>query len=204
MPARSRRSFVLSSAHHAEPVAESFTDEARVVHYERAMRVHRAHSETFAITALEGELEGAFAVRGSTAQDHVVDLVDRTREHDTCSCPDFLANLLGTCKHLEAIRRAERELAVVRRAVASLPRKADVATLTVHADGRVRLAAAGPRSSGAPGSNAIRAASSASRRTTALRFAPDGRPRAASRMPPSPRRGSSEHAPLAHKTCGVR
>lgn len=130
----------------AEPAAQSFSDEARVAQYERAMRVHRAHTETFVVSALDRELAGAFAVRsGSGGSEHVVDLVDRSGTHDTCSCPDFLGNMLGTCKHLEAVRRGARESKDLARAFAALPAAVDVPTLTARGDGELRLVVTGPR-----------------------------------------------------------
>jgi superfamily II DNA or RNA helicase len=134
----------LAPVRHPEPFVEASPDEARVAQFERAVRGHRAHVETFTLSPLSAELEGAFDVRSGSGIAHVVDLVDRSGLHDTCSCPDFLGNMLGTCKHLEAVRRGARESSALRRMFTAMPHEVDVPTLTVHADGELELAAVGP------------------------------------------------------------
>jgi len=135
---------------HSPPAVGSFWDgeigEGITGHYERAVRAHRARVQTFVVLPLAGELTGAFDVRGSSGIVRVVDIVDSTRQHDSCDCPDFLGNELGTCKHLEAVRRGAREIVPLGRALAALPRRCEVPTVTVCASGALRLVALGPRS----------------------------------------------------------
>ena len=120
---------MLSPKKHAAPNCESFGDESEVVRFEREVRVHRAHVEQFAITRLG---DGAFIVQGKTGGggEYLVDIVDGLM-FDTCTCPDFLGNRLGTCKHVEAVKRLE---AGKRR-----PRSDAQDVLTVRADGKLRL-----------------------------------------------------------------
>lgn len=122
------------------PVCGDYGDEIKVIAFERAVRVHRAHAEAFSI-ALPESL-GALAIEKSAAGKPAkgrsastrstvtpemlrcvygvtsghssghgrvwrVDMVDGLR-HDVCNCPDFLSNGIGTCKHLEAVRRLLR------------------------------------------------------------------------------------------------
>ncbi|WP_437926078.1 SNF2-related protein [Sorangium sp. So ce291] len=106
------------------------------------MRVYRAHTEPFGVTPLSGRVDGDYEVASKTGGRYVVDLVDGSARHDTCTCPDFLSNQLGTCKHLEAVRRAVAEHPAWRRAFARLDAPARP-TLTVHAQGGLRLLAVG-------------------------------------------------------------
>ncbi|MCU0684591.1 MAG: DEAD/DEAH box helicase, partial [Polyangiaceae bacterium] len=88
------------------PRCENYGDEHEVRRFERAMRAHRAYTEAFEIEALEGRVDGAYRVCGESGVAYHVDIVDGGGQHDTCTCPDFLTNDLGTCKHAEAVRRA--------------------------------------------------------------------------------------------------
>ncbi|WP_269084087.1 DEAD/DEAH box helicase [Sorangium cellulosum] len=107
------------------------------------MRVHRAHTEPFGVAPLSDRVDGDYAVASGTGGRYVVDLVDGSERYDTCSCPDFLSNRLGTCKHLEAVRRAVAERPAWRRAFARLDAPARP-TLTVDAQEGLRLVAVGP------------------------------------------------------------
>ncbi|WP_437569001.1 DEAD/DEAH box helicase [Sorangium sp. So ce542] len=106
------------------------------------MRVHRAHTEPFGVAPLSDRVDGDYAVASGTGGRYVVDLVDGSERYDTCSCPDFLSNQLGTCKHLEAVRRAVAERPAWRRAFARLDAPARP-TLTVDAQDGLRLVAVG-------------------------------------------------------------
>jgi SNF2 family DNA or RNA helicase len=74
---------------------------------------------------------------------YFVDIVDRSGEHDACCCIDFLTNELGTCKHLEAVRRAIARVPELSRGFARLPKHPRVPVLTVHGAGGAALHAVG-------------------------------------------------------------
>ena len=65
--------------------------------------------------------------------------MDRSGSHDACSCPDFLGNEIGTCKHLGAVRRAIASVPALRRAFRELAEAATAPTLTVDAVGGLSL-----------------------------------------------------------------
>ncbi|XXX95369.1 DEAD/DEAH box helicase [Sorangium sp. So ce204] len=124
------------------PRCDDYGDMDAVRRYEREVRVYRAHSEPFSVTPLSGRVDGDYAVASGSGGRYVVDLVDESGRHDSCSCPDFLGNQLGTCKHLEAVRRAVAERAAWRRALARIDAPARP-TLTVDARDGLRLLAVG-------------------------------------------------------------
>ncbi|WP_437607350.1 SNF2-related protein [Sorangium sp. So ce834] len=124
------------------PQCDDYEDPDAVRRYEREVRVHRAHTEPFGIAPLSDRVDGDYAVASGTGGRYVVDLVDGSERYDTCSCPDFLSNQLGTCKHLEAVRRAVAERPAWRRAFARLDVPARP-TLTVDAQDGLRLVAVG-------------------------------------------------------------
>ncbi|WP_437956650.1 SNF2-related protein [Sorangium sp. So ce119] len=124
------------------PQCLDYEDPDAVRRYERDVRVHRAHTEPFGVTPLGGRVDGDYAVTSGSGGRYLVDLVDRSERHDTCTCPDFLSNQLGTCKHLEAVRRAVAERPAWRRALARLDAPAQP-TLTVDATDGLRLLAVG-------------------------------------------------------------
>lgn len=81
----------------------AWDDPSRVAAFERSVRVLRARQESFTLTMLD---DGpAFAVSGASGGEYVVD-VPSFDEDPSCTCPDFFGNRLGTCKHVEAVRRA--------------------------------------------------------------------------------------------------
>ncbi|MEP7122046.1 MAG: DEAD/DEAH box helicase [Byssovorax sp.] len=129
---------------HEEPVCESYQDAIAVRRYEREIRVHRAFTEPFAVTPLEARVDGAYRVAGENHRDYFVDIVDGSGIRDTCTCPDFLANELGTCKHVEVIRRMIGARRNLRAAYARLGAEPTEPVLTVDADGGLRLLAVGP------------------------------------------------------------
>jgi superfamily II DNA or RNA helicase len=120
------------------PRCASFSDEEAVRRYERAMRVHRARAEAYEITPLDDRVDGAYRVQGGGGA-YLVDLVDGTGEADTCTCVDFLTNDLGTCKHLEALRRAIQGSRALRSAYEALGPRPARPTVTVQARGGLRL-----------------------------------------------------------------
>jgi superfamily II DNA or RNA helicase len=106
------------------PVCASFDDEAAVVAFERAMRVHRASTEPLGI---EPHGPWTYAVHGSSGETYVVDVVG---DIVSCSCPDYLFGRLGTCKHVEAVRLRGHTFA-------------DRSAVTAQSDGGLRLVARG-------------------------------------------------------------
>lgn len=87
------------------PICENFSDETKVIEFERAMRIHRAHVESFHLIAPKQGPFGPWRVAGDRGKSYWVDFLESGFHNSTCNCPDFLANNLGTCKHLEAVRR---------------------------------------------------------------------------------------------------
>lgn len=141
------KSIRLAPVRHEPPDCLDFDDEDEVRRYEVAMRVHRAHAEGYFVTPLEGRVDGAYQVVGGTGASGdawIVDVVDASGTHDTCTCHDFLGNQLGTCKHLEAVRRAIARVPDLRRAFSRLGSTPRTATLTVTGIGGPRLAEVGP------------------------------------------------------------
>ena len=124
---------------HSAPSCESFSNASAVRAFERAVRVHRAFTEPFTIAAVDGRANGAYRVAGAARGAYVVDIVDATGRHDACTCPDFLVNELGTCKHLEAVRRALQANDRTRPVRGRVPSSAAAPTLTVAADGALGL-----------------------------------------------------------------
>lgn len=133
----------LTPARHEKPFCDDYDDAEEVLRFERAVRVHRAYSEPFEIVPIDGRVDGAYRVTGSSGSTYHVDLVDRSGAHDACSCADFLTNNLGTCKHLEAVRRAVARVARLARAFKALPERPGSPVLTVRGDGVMELHALG-------------------------------------------------------------
>lgn len=122
------------------PVCDSFGDLGSVRKYEREMRVHRAFVEPYLISPLDDRVDGAYRISGAAGASYTVDIVDASGRHDTCSCPDFLSSWIGTCKHLEAVRRMFATSRGVRTMSKRLPPEPRLPTLTVvPADGRTEL-----------------------------------------------------------------
>jgi superfamily II DNA or RNA helicase len=126
------------------PTCESFTDEAAVRRYEREVRVHRAYTEPFSVRPLEARIDGDYLVASAKLNNYLVNLVDGSGAHDTCTCPDFFTNQLGTCKHIEAVLRAVQSRRPLQKAYARLGAEPASPVLSVDAVGRLRLLALGP------------------------------------------------------------
>ncbi|MCC6215240.1 MAG: DEAD/DEAH box helicase [Polyangiaceae bacterium] len=141
------RTVRLAPVRHEAPECVAYADEVEVRRFEIATRIHRAHVEEYTVTAIDFRVDGAYRVvgrTGSSGEERRVDIVDRSALRDTCDCPDFLGNDLGTCKHLEAVRRAISRVPELRRGYLALGEVPRAATLTVATVGGARLIEAGP------------------------------------------------------------
>ena len=73
---------------------------------ERRRRQARGSSELFEIERRGSKgLYGGYQVSSPSSQAYQVTLRALDAPHNGCSCPDFATNLLGTCKHVEAVLR---------------------------------------------------------------------------------------------------
>jgi superfamily II DNA or RNA helicase len=93
---------------------------------ERQRRISRGASELFDIRRRSGGrqgLLGEYEVASPSSRAYRVTLRALDAAHNGCDCPDFATNLLGTCKHVEAVlhhlrtdapRRVKRALAEAR------------------------------------------------------------------------------------------
>jgi len=73
---------------------------------ERRRRESRGASELFEIRRRAGSrqgLLGAYEVASPSSRAYVVAIRALDQPHNECECPDFATNLLGTCKHIEAV-----------------------------------------------------------------------------------------------------
>lgn len=147
------RTISLRPTRHDSPRCDSYEDESAIRRFEREVRVHRAHTESFTIRLDDGRADGTFFVGGEAGRNYAVDIVDATGDNDACDCPDFVGNAIGTCKHLEAVRRAIAASPRLRRGFKSLGAGPRVPTLTVRFSGDLALqfVARGSR----PGSSAL-------------------------------------------------
>jgi superfamily II DNA or RNA helicase len=130
-------------AKHDAPNCEAYGDEREVRRFEWAMREHRAYAEAFRVVPLDERVDGTYRVTGASGRAYHVDIVDRSGQHDACSCADFLANELGTCKHLEAVRRGIARVPVLARAFRKLAEAPRRPVLTVRGVGPASLWALG-------------------------------------------------------------
>jgi hypothetical protein len=95
------------------PVGWRTTDEDEI-----AIRRKRAVSEQLRVSNLEADEQvfSSFRVCSPSGADYLVEIRSLHDLENSCSCPDFLASGLGTCKHVEAV------LARLRRAPAAAKR----------------------------------------------------------------------------------
>jgi len=85
-------------------IAEDAPEGASVEDIERQRRVERGASALFVIDRLsDGPLPARFQVRSPSEQAYEVTIRSFWKPHNSCTCPDFRANRLGTCKHIEAV-----------------------------------------------------------------------------------------------------
>ena len=78
---------------------------------EIARRRERAAAERMRIDAGERSepVFATFTVRSAAGAEYRVEIRSLTTLENSCSCPDFRTNGLGTCKHIEAVTRAAAE-----------------------------------------------------------------------------------------------
>jgi len=124
------------------PECARFDDEGAVRAYEREVRAHRACVEPWSLERTDAAVLTVWYVQGASGSEYAVDLVDGER-WDACTCPDFLGNELGTCKHVEAVRRAIRTRPTLRKAFERERAAPQPPTLTVRAEGPLALVALG-------------------------------------------------------------
>jgi hypothetical protein len=65
-------------------------------------RRERARLEKFAVRQEKGA-RSEYRVASHTGYSYSVVLRSLTERVNSCDCPDFRSNLLGTCKHIEAV-----------------------------------------------------------------------------------------------------
>jgi superfamily II DNA or RNA helicase len=70
----------------------------------RRTRGRRAARDDLSVRSLDGERYfGRFEVVPGEGRGYRVEIRSFRHLHNWCSCPDFAGNLLGTCKHIEAV-----------------------------------------------------------------------------------------------------
>ncbi|MAE70625.1 MAG: helicase [Gemmatimonadetes bacterium] len=94
----------------AETGAESYL---AIREQEIAVRVQRGRHEKMRIRRIEGGMVfGRFRVEGPDGErSYDVQIRDALIPVNRCSCPDFHVNMLGTCKHIEAVLHRARKSA---------------------------------------------------------------------------------------------
>jgi hypothetical protein len=87
-----------------EQELESSGDEPSPKEEERLRRAERARSGLFRITsATRDHLLGRYEVSSPSGRTYTVALRTLDAPQNGCTCQDFATNLLGTCKHIEAV-----------------------------------------------------------------------------------------------------
>lgn len=144
--ARSRQKGIihLQPMRHAAPVCGDYGSPDAVMAFERAMRAHRAHTEPFEVRPPADGIDGTWRVDSGSGGVYLVDILDGSGGSDACTCPDFIENQLGTCKHLEAVRRILLSRPGYAKAFQALPRTPQLPALTVDAGDGLALKLLGP------------------------------------------------------------
>ena len=134
---------------------------------ERQRRVSRGSSELFEIRRRPGKqgVLGEYEVSSPSSRAYQVTLRALDAAHNGCNCPDFATNLLGTCKHVEAVLHHLR---------ADAPRRVKRALSAGPAASYLHLAFEPEESVGI---RLVEGARPVERRLSARFFRPDGRPR---------------------------
>ena len=74
---------------------------------ERKVRARRGSRQGFRVSPVEVKgLLGRYRVRADSGVAYQVELRSVSDPMNACTCADFLTNMLGTCKHIEAVRAA--------------------------------------------------------------------------------------------------
>jgi superfamily II DNA or RNA helicase len=77
---------------------------------EREVRQGRGASELFTVTPRPGTaVYGAYGVESPSSRSYEVVIRALDEPHNGCTCPDLATNLLGTCKHIEAVLHRLRQ-----------------------------------------------------------------------------------------------
>lgn len=134
----------LQPVRHEVPGCRDFGSEEAVMAFERAMRMHRAHTEPFEVRPPVGRVDGTWQVASGSGGTYLVDILDASGGFDTCTCPDFLGNRLGACKHLEAVRRVFLTRPGFAKAFKALSRAPKPPSLTLDAGDSLALKHLGP------------------------------------------------------------
>jgi predicted nucleic acid-binding Zn finger protein len=71
--------------------------------YEIGIRKKRAQKEEFIIKPSKKDIYCAYNVQSKNAL-YIVEIRSFDKDINSCSCPDFAMNKLGTCKHIEAVK----------------------------------------------------------------------------------------------------
>ncbi len=127
-----------------EPFCADFTSEVAVRGFERDVRTYRAYTEPFSILPFDSRVDCTYRVSTHSGSSYLVDLVDGSGEHDTCTCPDFLGNELDCCKHVEVVRRFVSDHRLRSRARRHLGDVPDLPVLGVSSTPYLRLLPLGP------------------------------------------------------------
>lgn len=114
-------------------------------------RRQRAAGEPLAVEALEPghPVFGAFRVSSATGSSYEVEIRSLSQHDNSCGCPDYEVNGLGTCKHVEAV------LAKVRTSRQAKTAKPRIEVFLRRAGGRPEVRAQGLERSGASAPQAL-------------------------------------------------
>jgi SNF2-related domain/Helicase conserved C-terminal domain len=83
--------------------------------HELQVRRERGASELFAVKAHPGaRVYGRYDVQSPSSRSYEVTLRALDEPHNGCTCPDLATNLLGSCKHIEAVLHRLRRRAAKR------------------------------------------------------------------------------------------
>jgi superfamily II DNA or RNA helicase len=79
----------------------------KIAEEERKIRHRRGSRRGFRVAPVKVRgLLGRYRVHSDTGAAYLVEMRSISEAMNTCTCQDFLTNMLGTCKHIEAVRAA--------------------------------------------------------------------------------------------------
>lgn len=134
----------LEPLRHEAPFCGNYEDIQAVTAFEKRMRTHRAHTEPFEVQPPLARVDGTWRVSSASGTSYLVDILDGSESHDACTCPDFLGNGLGICKHMEAVRRTIRGRPAMARSFRALSAAPALPAITVEAMADLALKPIGP------------------------------------------------------------